>query len=63
VHGVLSPDADVSIVDGDVTDRRFVAVYRRDGKVTGVLGWNMPKQARLRRQELVAASMLVGGRP
>jgi hypothetical protein len=63
VHGVLSPDADLSMVDGDVTDRRFVAVYRQDGKVTGVLGWNMPKQARLRRQELVAASMLVGGRP
>jgi NADPH-dependent 2,4-dienoyl-CoA reductase/sulfur reductase-like enzyme len=62
VHGTLFPDAEVSIVDGDVAERRFVAVYRRDGKVTGVLGWNMPKQARLRRQELVAASMLVGGR-
>jgi hypothetical protein len=41
-----------------VTARRFVAAYRRDGKVTGVLGWNMPKRTRLRRQELVAASLL-----
>ncbi|MGN9845667.1 NAD(P)/FAD-dependent oxidoreductase [Nonomuraea sp. H19] len=54
-HGVLSPDAEVSIVDGQVADRRFVAAYRRDGKVTGVLGWNMPKQARLHRQELLRA--------
>nr|WP_205864093.1 FAD-dependent oxidoreductase [Planosporangium mesophilum] len=62
VHGTLFPDAEVSIVEGDVAERRFVAIYRRDGKVTGVLGWNMPKQARLRRQELVATSMLVGGK-
>jgi hypothetical protein len=26
-----------------------------DGVVTGVLGWNMPKQARVRRQEIVDA--------
>ncbi|MEV4630639.1 FAD/NAD(P)-binding oxidoreductase [Micromonospora sp. NPDC049523] len=61
VHGVLSPDAEVSVVDGSVPDRRFVALYRRDGHVTGVLGWNMPKQARLRRQELLGASALVEG--
>ncbi|MEU7893407.1 hypothetical protein AB0B45_11125 [Nonomuraea sp. NPDC049152] len=59
---MLSPDAEVSIVDGDVADRRFVATYRHNGEVTGVLGWNMPKQARRHRQELVGASALVGGR-
>lgn len=53
MYGMPSADADVSIVDGSVADRRFVALYRRDGAVTGVLGWNMPKQARLRRQRLV----------
>ncbi|MET7892580.1 NAD(P)/FAD-dependent oxidoreductase [Streptomyces mirabilis] len=55
VHGVLSADAEVDVVEGDVTARRFVARYRSDGVVTGVLGWNMPKQARLRRQEIVDA--------
>lgn len=25
--------------------RRFVARFHRDGELTGVLGWNMPKQA------------------
>ena len=63
VHGTPTADADVTVVDGAVADRRFVALYRRGGEVTGVLGWNMPKQARLHRQELVGASVLVGGKP
>ncbi|MGW1787284.1 FAD-dependent oxidoreductase, partial [Streptomyces sp. NPDC002143] len=53
VHGFLPADAEVDVVEGDLTARRFVARYRVDGRVTGVLGWNMPKQARLRRQEIV----------
>jgi NADPH-dependent 2,4-dienoyl-CoA reductase/sulfur reductase-like enzyme len=61
VHGTLFADAEVSIVEGDLAGRRFVAQYRRNGAVTGVLGWNMPKQARLRRPELTGA--LVGGTP
>jgi NADPH-dependent 2,4-dienoyl-CoA reductase/sulfur reductase-like enzyme len=55
VHGFLPAGAEVDIVDGDVSARRFVARYRSEGVVTGVLGWNMPKQARLRRQEILAA--------
>ncbi|MCE6998626.1 FAD-dependent oxidoreductase [Saccharothrix sp. S26] len=50
VFGVLPADAEVSVEDGDVTARRFVAVYRRAGEPVGVLGWNMPKQARQLRQ-------------
>lgn len=46
VHGTLCSDAEVSLVEGSVT---------------GVLGWNMPKQARLRRPVLTGA--LVGGKP
>jgi hypothetical protein len=55
VHGVLPADAEVEIVEGDLVSRRFVARYRSQGAVTGVLGWNMPKQARLRRAEVVDA--------
>jgi NADPH-dependent 2,4-dienoyl-CoA reductase/sulfur reductase-like enzyme len=55
VHGVLSADAEVSIVEGDMAQGRFVALYRRNGTTTGVLGWRMPKQTRLRRQEVVDA--------
>ncbi|KOU59316.1 pyridine nucleotide-disulfide oxidoreductase [Streptomyces sp. MMG1533] len=55
VHGFLPADAEVDVVEGDLTARRFVARYRSEGRVTGVLGWNMPKQTRLRRQEVVDA--------
>lgn len=55
VHGFLPADAEVDVVEGDLTARRFVARYRSQGRVTGVLGWNMPKQTRLRRQEVVDA--------
>jgi NADPH-dependent 2,4-dienoyl-CoA reductase/sulfur reductase-like enzyme len=55
IHGVLPADADVTIVEGDLANRRFVARYEQNGRVTGVLGWNMPKQTRLRRQDVVDA--------
>ncbi|WP_329552051.1 NAD(P)/FAD-dependent oxidoreductase [Streptomyces sp. NBC_00696] len=55
VHGFLPADAEVDIVDGELAARRFVARYRSGGRVTGILGWNMPKQARQRRQEIVDA--------
>ncbi|WIV61796.1 NAD(P)/FAD-dependent oxidoreductase [Amycolatopsis nalaikhensis] len=58
VHGTLSADAEVSIVEGAVAAGRFVARYRRGGEVVGVLGWNMPKQARLRRPEIAGATAL-----
>ncbi|GAA0565210.1 FAD-dependent oxidoreductase [Saccharopolyspora spinosporotrichia] len=54
VHGLLPADAQVDVVEGDTASRRFAAVYQRDGRAVGVLGWNMPKQARLlRRRHLV----------
>ncbi|MGW0579257.1 NAD(P)/FAD-dependent oxidoreductase [Streptomyces sp. NPDC002920] len=53
VHGFLPVDAETEVVEGDLAARRFVVRYRSEGRVTGVLGWNMPKQTRLRRQEVV----------
>ncbi|MEU4442392.1 FAD-dependent oxidoreductase [Actinosynnema sp. NPDC050801] len=56
VFGVLPAGAEVSVVDGDVTARRFVALHRLGGEPVGVLGWNMPKQARRHRQHLLGGS-------
>lgn len=56
VHGTVLPAADAEVVDGDLADGRFVVRYRQGGRTTGVLGWNMPKQTRLRRQEIVDAT-------
>ncbi|WP_280273929.1 NAD(P)/FAD-dependent oxidoreductase [Nocardia wallacei] len=55
VHGTITPDAQVTVVDGDPATGRFVARYERAGAITAVLGWNMPKQARMQRQHLVDA--------
>ncbi|UBU11298.1 NAD(P)/FAD-dependent oxidoreductase [Nonomuraea gerenzanensis] len=54
-HGLPSATAEVSIAEGDPEQGRFAALYREDGQVTGVLGWNMPKQARVLRQQHLAA--------
>jgi NADPH-dependent 2,4-dienoyl-CoA reductase/sulfur reductase-like enzyme len=54
VFGTIGADTEVEIVEGVLAERRFVARYRRDGVVTGVLGWNMPKQVRQHRQDVVA---------
>ncbi|WP_053719765.1 NAD(P)/FAD-dependent oxidoreductase [Saccharothrix sp. NRRL B-16348] len=63
VFGTLPADAEVSIVDGDVTARRFVALHRQAGEPVGVFGWNMPKQARQLRQRLLGQVLAPGGRP
>ncbi|MGW0808568.1 NAD(P)/FAD-dependent oxidoreductase [Nonomuraea sp. NPDC002799] len=52
-HGFPSPYAEAEIVEGDPGQNRFVARYHLGGKVTGVLGWNMAKAARLHRQALL----------
>jgi NADPH-dependent 2,4-dienoyl-CoA reductase/sulfur reductase-like enzyme len=44
VHGFLPAGAEAEIVEGSLENRRFVARYHLDGRVTGVVGWNMPKQ-------------------
>jgi hypothetical protein len=52
-YGIFPPDGEFQIVSGDPVDRRFAATYRRDGVVTGVLGWNSPREVRTLRQLVV----------
>jgi NADPH-dependent 2,4-dienoyl-CoA reductase/sulfur reductase-like enzyme len=52
-YGIFPPGADVVVLDGDPAERRFVAAYVAGGRVSGVLGWNNPREVRGRR-ELVA---------
>ncbi|MCK2215860.1 FAD-dependent oxidoreductase [Actinomadura sp. ATCC 31491] len=54
-HGFPHPRADVEVVEGDPDANRFAALLRLDGVVTGVLGWNMAKAARLHRRHVVDA--------
>jgi 3-phenylpropionate/trans-cinnamate dioxygenase ferredoxin reductase component len=49
--GHYHPGDTVEVVDGDLAEHRFVAVYRRDGVPVAVLGIGIPKVfARWRRQ-------------
>jgi len=52
-YGIFPPDAEFQIVSGDPGERRFAAAYGRHGTVTGVLGWNSPREVRRLRQLVV----------
>nr|WP_228538102.1 FAD-dependent oxidoreductase [Nocardia sp. XZ_19_231] len=58
VYGTLPTDAEVAVVEGSTDNRKFVARYHLDGRVTGIVGWNMPKQTRLHRQDIVDTQVL-----
>ena len=53
LHGFSPAEADVAILEGDPGQGSFVAAYGSRGKVCGVLGWNMMKQARAHRKHVV----------
>jgi 3-phenylpropionate/trans-cinnamate dioxygenase ferredoxin reductase subunit len=42
--GWSGADHDVEVVHGSTDERRFVALYGLEGRVTGVLGFNRPSQ-------------------
>jgi NADPH-dependent 2,4-dienoyl-CoA reductase/sulfur reductase-like enzyme len=44
VIGHPRPDDEVVVVDGSVEEGRFVALYGRDGMLSGVLGFSRPRQ-------------------
>lgn len=53
VYGSMADADHVSLVDGSLEDGRFVLEGSKDGEPIGVLGWAMPKQARLRTRPLL----------
>ena len=40
--GVVSADADVHVAHGSLAERQFVALFGRDGRIIGALGFNRP---------------------
>jgi 3-phenylpropionate/trans-cinnamate dioxygenase ferredoxin reductase subunit len=44
VIGHPRPDDEIIVVDGSLEERRFVALYGRQGKVTAALGFSRPRQ-------------------
>lgn len=52
VHGRLDADLSLTVLAGSLDDRRFVAATLRDGRPTGLVGWNMPREFRQERARL-----------
>jgi 3-phenylpropionate/trans-cinnamate dioxygenase ferredoxin reductase subunit len=44
VVGDVTGDDDVEVVHGTTGERRFVALFGRDGRLTGALGCSRPRQ-------------------
>ncbi|CAN5901997.1 FAD-dependent oxidoreductase [soil metagenome] len=51
--GRVRPDDDLAVVAGSFEDRRFCALYGREGRVTGALAMNMPGRVVKYRRALV----------
>jgi hypothetical protein len=49
VYGVVPPDGRLVVTRGDPAQRRFTARYYSGGRVTAVVGWNMPRELRTER--------------
>ena len=45
-YGRFAAHAPLEAIAGDMGDRRFVAASRDEGRITGVVGWNMPRDFR-----------------
>ncbi|MBP5909729.1 NAD(P)/FAD-dependent oxidoreductase [Streptomyces sp. LBUM 1478] len=54
-YGVLRGHDEVAVVEGDLAERRFVAVYRAGERVTGVLAAGMPPKTVRRWRQAVAS--------
>ena len=52
-YGIFPPEAEMTVLQGDLASRRFVANYSHHGTVVGVLGWNSPRELRALRQLVV----------
>jgi 3-phenylpropionate/trans-cinnamate dioxygenase ferredoxin reductase component len=56
--GHPSRDDEVIVVDGTLASRRFVALYARAGRLTGVLGISRPRQVMAHRRLLAQGASL-----
>jgi 3-phenylpropionate/trans-cinnamate dioxygenase ferredoxin reductase subunit len=54
VYGHVPPTAEFAVVEGDPATGRFAALYGHGGHVVAALTWNMAKQARLLRAQVIA---------
>ncbi|MEU4098435.1 FAD-dependent oxidoreductase [Streptomyces sp. NPDC026673] len=44
VHGTVPPDAELTLLEGDLASRRFIMLAARGGTPVGLVGWNSAKR-------------------
>ncbi|MEV0698687.1 FAD-dependent oxidoreductase [Saccharopolyspora sp. NPDC050389] len=59
-HGHFPPGSDITITHGEASERKFIATCTQNGRTTGVLGWNMPRQLRQARALVEEATVHLG---
>ena len=59
--GSCRRDADVHVAHGTLDERQFVALFGRDGRLVGALGFNRPRQV-MQYRKLIAERGVVGRR-
>ena len=57
-YGRFAVDSPLQTIAGEPADGRFVAASRQDGRVTGIVGWNMPRDFREARALVNQSSAL-----
>ncbi len=53
IVGVVSADAEVHVAHGTLEERQFVALFGKDGRITGALGFNRPRNV-MQYRKLIA---------
>ncbi|MEU6326356.1 FAD/NAD(P)-binding oxidoreductase [Streptomyces sp. NPDC047049] len=53
VYGLIPAGAEMTVVEGDLAEGAFVALFHAAGRPVAVLGWNSPKHLRRYRQQLL----------
>jgi 3-phenylpropionate/trans-cinnamate dioxygenase ferredoxin reductase component len=51
--GVVSADAEVHVAHGTLDERQFVALFGKDDRITGALGFNRPRNV-MQYRKLIA---------
>ncbi|MFF9457164.1 NAD(P)/FAD-dependent oxidoreductase [Streptomyces flaveolus] len=54
-YGYLRGHEDVTVIDGELADRQFIAAYRTGSRVSGALGVGMPPKALRQWRQMIAA--------
>ncbi|WAP60402.1 hypothetical protein [Streptomyces sp. S465] len=63
VHGLITPEAEFETYETSPERERLTGIYRANGRVCAILGWNAPRQVLRLRRELLTGPEPTAARP